>query len=219
VDYAALYRLQDVVLAELANLGTGFYLGGGTALSRFYLQHRYSDDLDFFSHDAVLFTEQTRVFRQALLVRYPSMRTETDSRGFKRWLIEHGSVRLKVDLILDVPLRYGDLKLIDNVLVDSLRNILSNKLAALWGREEPRDAADLLYLSRQLAFLWPEVLAEAQSKDRFEVDDLIYRLRSLPLGELDSVPWSTPRDPEADTRDWQVLLRDLTRGRPNSLAR
>jgi len=127
-------------------------------------------------------------------------------------------VRLKVDLILDVPSRYGELQLINNVLVDSLRNILSNKLAALWGREEPRDAADLLCLSRQMAFLWPEVLAEAQSKDRFEVDDLIYRLRSFPLGELDSVPWSTPRDPEADTRDWQVLLSDLTRGRSNSLA-
>ncbi len=53
MDYAALYRLQDEVLAELVTLGTGFYLGGGTALSRFYLQHRYSDDLDFFSHDAV----------------------------------------------------------------------------------------------------------------------------------------------------------------------
>lgn len=28
--------------------GTHFYLTGGTALSRYYLNHRYSDDLDLF---------------------------------------------------------------------------------------------------------------------------------------------------------------------------
>ena len=28
-----------------------FYLTGGTALSAFYFQHRFSEDLDFFSHD------------------------------------------------------------------------------------------------------------------------------------------------------------------------
>jgi Nucleotidyl transferase AbiEii toxin, Type IV TA system len=31
--------------------GCPFYLSGGTALSGFYLQHRYSDDLDFFTRD------------------------------------------------------------------------------------------------------------------------------------------------------------------------
>src|SRR3989344_5832659 len=30
-------------------LTSNFYLGGGTALAEFYLQHRYSEDLDFFS--------------------------------------------------------------------------------------------------------------------------------------------------------------------------
>jgi len=29
-------------------LNPGFYLTGGTALGRFYLNHRYSEDLDFF---------------------------------------------------------------------------------------------------------------------------------------------------------------------------
>jgi predicted nucleotidyltransferase component of viral defense system len=28
-----------------------FYLSGGTALSAYYLQHRYSDDLDLFTRD------------------------------------------------------------------------------------------------------------------------------------------------------------------------
>ena len=47
-----LYPLQDDVLKLIENESTGFYLGGGTALSRHYLDHRFSDDLDFFQNDS-----------------------------------------------------------------------------------------------------------------------------------------------------------------------
>jgi predicted nucleotidyltransferase component of viral defense system len=44
----ALYPLQDRVLALIGLMSSPFYLTGGTALGRFMLCHRYSDDLDFF---------------------------------------------------------------------------------------------------------------------------------------------------------------------------
>ena len=45
-----LYPLQDKFLAFFSEYNNEkFYLTGGTALSRFYFQHRYSEDLDFFS--------------------------------------------------------------------------------------------------------------------------------------------------------------------------
>ncbi|MBE0643870.1 MAG: nucleotidyl transferase AbiEii/AbiGii toxin family protein [Bacteroidetes bacterium] len=53
----SLYPLQDRCLAVLAALGTPFYLTGGTALSREYLQHRYSDDLGFFAFDEIRWIE------------------------------------------------------------------------------------------------------------------------------------------------------------------
>jgi hypothetical protein len=46
-----LYPLQDQVLALLRQIETGFYLTGGTAASRGYLNHRFSDDLDLFVND------------------------------------------------------------------------------------------------------------------------------------------------------------------------
>ena len=45
---------QKIILDEIKNnswVKENFYLSGGTALSAFYLQHRYSDDLDFFSEE------------------------------------------------------------------------------------------------------------------------------------------------------------------------
>ena len=46
-----LYPLQDQALWAITRTGTGFYLSGGTAASRGYLQHRFSDDLDLFVND------------------------------------------------------------------------------------------------------------------------------------------------------------------------
>ncbi len=42
-----LYPFQDEVLNIINRVETGLYLTGGTAASRGYLDHRYSDDLDF----------------------------------------------------------------------------------------------------------------------------------------------------------------------------
>ena len=46
-----LYPIQDGVFKIVRDLNLPFYLTGGTALSRFYFDHRYSDDLDFFVND------------------------------------------------------------------------------------------------------------------------------------------------------------------------
>jgi len=42
----SLYPFQDGVLNIVKKSGTPFYLTGGTALSRGYFNHRYSDDLE-----------------------------------------------------------------------------------------------------------------------------------------------------------------------------
>ena len=54
----SLYPLQDGVLNILSRSGTDFFLTGGTALSRGYYNHRYSDDLDFFLDRSQTYDEQ-----------------------------------------------------------------------------------------------------------------------------------------------------------------
>ena len=74
-----LYPLQDQVLERINKLETGFYLTGGTAASRGYLQHRYSDDLDFFVNDAADFYLWTERVIHALSAN-PSWQLEILSR-------------------------------------------------------------------------------------------------------------------------------------------
>jgi len=51
-DYTKLYLLQNRFLKWWCDLALPFYLTGGTALGRFYLNHRYSEDLDYIGKPA-----------------------------------------------------------------------------------------------------------------------------------------------------------------------
>ena len=55
-SYAKLYKLQVNVLNFVNKLNLPFYLTGGTALGRFYLNHRFSIDLDFFVNNDTNFS-------------------------------------------------------------------------------------------------------------------------------------------------------------------
>jgi hypothetical protein len=64
-----LYPFQDEALSVLGGLDTGFYLSGGTAASRGYLHHRFSDDLDLFVNDDASFGLWADRVIQALAAR------------------------------------------------------------------------------------------------------------------------------------------------------
>lgn len=61
-----LYPFQDMILTAIGNIHTFFYLTGGTALSRFMLHHRYSDDLDFFANREANFRQEAERLRTVI---------------------------------------------------------------------------------------------------------------------------------------------------------
>lgn len=134
-----LYPFQDELLKIINQVETGFYLTGGTAASRGYLHHRYSDDLDFFVNDESDFSLWVERIIQVLNTN-GDWRLEIISRydRFVRLNLLQPEVTLKLEFINDVPSRAGQ---VSNHPVlgklDSAENILANKLTALLSREEP----------------------------------------------------------------------------------
>jgi predicted nucleotidyltransferase component of viral defense system len=68
--YNELYKFQNKVLLEIGKLDSPFYLTGGTALSRYYLNHRWSDDLDFFVNGIDSFSKWIERFIQTFKVEF-----------------------------------------------------------------------------------------------------------------------------------------------------
>ncbi|HYV90233.1 MAG TPA: nucleotidyl transferase AbiEii/AbiGii toxin family protein [Chitinophagales bacterium] len=147
-----MYPLQDKVLACMNS--EGFYLTGGTCLSRFYLHHRYSEDLDFFYEarrfPSEEFEGEARQFIGDLRKTF-QLKLTIDSKTFKRIIIEHENVELKVELINDPIEAVGERIKNGNFKVDTLVNIGSNKITTVYGRKAAKDYVDLFFLLKQFS--------------------------------------------------------------------
>ncbi len=193
-----LYPLQDQVLSLIDAQETGFYLTGGTAVSRFYLQHRLSDDLDMFVNLNPAFGDWCGRIIDTLL-HFEPQQTQVILRQqyFARVLLTHNDTTLKIEMVNDVPSHIGDIQRHPILgCIDSPENILANKLTALIGREEPRDLADIWGLCTKLGLSIQEAIEGATSKATGIYPlDLARRLCSATHKDWQLVRWINPPDP------------------------
>jgi hypothetical protein len=121
-----------------------FFLTGGTALSEFYLGHRLSFDLDFFTGvDGLVLpvSYQIEALGQKKHLDISAIRRFTT---YVEFLVKDGEASLKIDLALNSPFRFEDpLPSEYGVLINNYQDLRVDKLLAYYGRAEPRDAIDL----------------------------------------------------------------------------
>ncbi len=139
---------QDVlgILSGLDIVSRNFFITGGTALSVFWLHHRTSEDIDLFSTefkkldavDAVL----KRVFSDDLIAIQ-------SSPEFYSYLIR----QIKVDFVFDALSTHekrpvASLNVGEEISVDTIHSIGSNKLSASVSRFEAKDLIDFYFISK-----------------------------------------------------------------------
>ena len=223
-----LYPFQDGVLNIVKKLNTPFYLTGGTALSRGYFNHRYSDDLDLFMNQRDDYSQNVQLllkgFEKAqkdgvFAVDYNRLQKFENYTQFmllKR--IEDEDISLKVDVVNDIAIRYGDLHYNDLLgAIDSWQNILSNKLAAIF-RYEAKDVADIWTIAKQRQFDWMNLVQEAKTKEAAIDPVILFEiLKSFPEAELAYVKWITPVDSKVFKKELDQIAEDILHGRHNTL--
>ncbi len=184
IDYKKLYELQDIVLDTVFSVENEFYLTGGTCLSRFYSEKRYSDDLDFFTNSSTRYRFAIRNIKQALIERF-NLRVEIESRDFSRFYIDD---ILQVDFVNDIEHRLKDVIVTkQSYIIDNIENILSNKLTAIIGRDNPKDIFDIYLIWKMYDFSWSDILESAHKKAGFLDEELLVRLKSFPKELLQDI--------------------------------
>lgn len=184
IDYVRLYALQDQVLDRFFSFDSDFYLTGGTCLSRFYQERRYSDDLDFFVNNSTVFGFTIKKVK-ALLAESFKVDTEIETKDFCRLKIDRF---LQVDFINDRVAYYKDPVILENgYKIDNIENILSNKITAIIGRDDPKDIFDIYLIARFYSFNWSEIIQSAKVKSAFNLEELLVRLKSFPRKLLDRI--------------------------------
>ena len=184
IDYKKLYQLQDKVLDIVFKTETIFYLTGGTCLSRFYKEKRYSDDLDFFTHINNDFSRAVKEIKNALSQEFDIIE-EVNSKDFIRYKVDDF---LQIDFVNDRVMRYAKTVHLDNgYIIDSIENILANKITAVVGRDNAKDIFDIYLIDKFYSFDWKTILKIAHDKAGFNNQDLIIRLKIFPLFLLKSI--------------------------------
>lgn len=224
----SLYPFQDGVLNIVKKSGAPLYLTGGTALGRKHFGHRFSDDLDLFANASddfasiveTLFGEFEKNQRPlGYSIDYDRIvKASNYSRFFLRNVSRNPHIVLKIDLVNDVPYHYGEL-IDDETLgkVDNWRNILSNKIAAVY-RFEPKDVADIWIISKNREFSWPDIVHEAKMKEGGTDPVVVHNiLRSVPEEELAAVKWASVVDARAVKNDVVAVAEDILSGSDNRL--
>ena len=72
---------------------------------------------------------------------------------------------LKVDVVKDIPVHFGEFKQEGKVRLDSLENIGSNKITAIFGRTDHKDFIDLYYILNETGFTFEHLISLAKQKD------------------------------------------------------
>lgn len=161
------YQITLLTLFFLTPFAKPFFFTGGTALSAFYLSHRESQDLDFFSlkpFDTLLL----RTTMQEIADKTNSTMTlNIRSQTYNEILLQNKKEewRQKIDFVQEQPKHFEDLVNIDNIPVDSLVNITTNKILTVFGRLEPKDYIDLFIIFTKTDLKFSEMFTLAKQKD------------------------------------------------------
>ena len=223
-----LYPFQDGIIKIIKSTPTPFYLTGGTILGRHYFNHRYSDDLDFF----VNFDKNYRQYVRDIIDKLEKYQTDSSYLINKDKIVAEESftqititqqfsdngTELKIDLINDVSERFGQV-LWDNKFgkIDNVKNILCNKLTALY-RLEPKDIADIWIISKNTNFDWNEIVDCSKRKEvGIDILKLSEIIETFPIDYIDIIKWINRIDASEFIKDLNIISDDIFNGRKNSL--
>ena len=212
IAYKKLYDLQDRVLGIVFSREHDFYLTGGTALHRFYYNLRYSDDLDFFSMNDAVFSENISVILNSFQDNEIEYHKLVQERDFQRVVVQD---LLQLDFVNDRVYREGKSNVINGMRIDNKLNILTNKIVAIMNRDEEKDIFDLCALSYNEEFNWGEILSIANKKALIERSFLIERLMDFPVEWLSKL--KTIAEIKIDKNILSRICEDILSESDNSL--
>ena len=162
--------VQKSILESFGDLADSdqFYLTGGTALAYFYLHHRKSNDLDFFTSEEKIVTSFSLKLEDILRARKLTVERTRGIHSFIELAVKDRHESTIVQLAQDAAFRFEVPRVFPEypkLKVDGLLDIASNKLLALFGRAMLRDFVDVYYLIKTGKFGQNDLIEKAKKKD------------------------------------------------------
>ena len=181
-----------------------FYLSGGTALAEFYLQHRLSEDLDFFSEKEFDPFFISSVFKK--MQDKAGIKKVNYEQSFNRNLffleLENDTIKTEFTYFpftrIDSKKKFGDL------YIDSLIDIAVNKIFTIYQKPRSRDFIDLYFiLMHEKSWKIDELVEKAQVKFDTYINPIQLSSQFVKAPVLKDYPNMIKK---IDDKDWQSFF-------------
>lgn len=193
-------------IAEEKMLTEHFYLSGGTALAEYYLSHRLSEDLDFFS-EREFEAEAISVFFKKIQKK-AGIRSVSYEQSFNRnlFFLDIGNERIKTEFTYFPFPRIEQGQSIGKLSIDSLLDIAVNKVFTIHQKPRSRDFIDLYaILQKEKDWTIDDLTRKAQIKFDSFLDPLQLSAQFTKAETLKDYPRVLIPLPE---KEWQSFFLD-----------
>lgn len=197
-------RLLTLLSSE-KTITDNFYLSGGTALAEFYLKHRLSEDLDFFSEKE--FDPQSISIVLKKIGKQAGLKNVRHEQSFNRnlFFLELSDDSIKTEFTYFPFPRIEQKEKFGNLPVDSLLDIAVNKIFTIYQKPRARDFIDLYFILRdKKEWTITELVAKAKAKFDHHIDFLQLGARFVSANELKDYPRMIV---PLEHKEWQVFFR------------
>ena len=166
---------QQRLLTELAGekiITDHFYFGGGTVLAEYYLHHRYSEDLDFFSEDEFDPSVVSTVLKK---IRAKTKITDVRfEQSFNRnlFFLNIGDETIKTEFTFFPFPRIESGEVRGLMPIDSLIDIAVNKVFTIFQKPRSRDFVDLYCIIQKQGWTMSDLTHKAQVKFDTYIDPI-----------------------------------------------
>ena len=183
---------QKIILDELCKekfITKNFRLAGGTALSEFYLKHRYSEDLDFFTDEKQAIDEVkiklTPIFNR-ISIKTVEYREISSSKIF---FLKKGQKEIvKTDFNYFPFKRFVQGKTYRGLEIESLLDIAISKLNTIITRKNARDFVDFYFVQKEYPFDLSMLLQKLEEKMEVKIDPIFLGSCFLRVSEIHDYP-------------------------------
>jgi hypothetical protein len=181
-----------------------FYLSGGTALAEYYLHHRYSEDLDFFTEEEVA-PMSIQVFIKGIAKKAGVQKVDFQ-QSFNRNLIflHFDDEVIKTEFTYYPFTQLEPTKEIDGLQVDSLLDIAVNKTFTIYQNPRNRDFTDLYLIMKEKGWSFSDLRKKARMKFDTHIEPLQMAQQLLEVDHLEDFPRMIVK---LDKKVWQEFWR------------
>lgn len=198
------------LISKQKDIISSFYLSGGTALSEYYLHHRLSEDLDFFSLEEV-----------NPLSTHISLKTIQSKAGIKKIDFQQSFNRNLFflhfkDEIIKTEFTYYPFtqieqpKVINGIKIDSILDIAVNKTFTLYQQPSSRHFIDLYLIIKTKDWKFKDLIRKARAKFDSAIDPIQMGQQLLKVTEVLDYPTIIIQLPKKEWQNfWLQEARDL----------